>query len=179
MPEPTVTIRGNRVRLVLQALVMLAAGIGAGWFLQDWDPISRSLIGRVDALVPVPLVLVAVAGVAVAIAFALIKESWTHVVELRAQEVCIRTGQGTLTVPYSAIAMVKILPAYGVGIALREPDGWLERIAGTPGAPPAQRQISEMLRKAWGVDIGIVQKNLDVTAETFVEMLERRARPPD
>jgi hypothetical protein len=177
MSEPTVTVRGNRFRLLVQALLILAAGIGAGWFLQSWDPISRSLVGRLDALVPGPLVLVALAGVAIAIAFVLIKESWTHVVELRAEEIYIRTGQGSLTVPYAAIAMVKILPAYGVGIALREPDAWLERIAATPGSPPAQRGISEVLRKAWGVDIGILKKNLDVDAQTFVDMLERRTRP--
>ena len=177
MPEPTITIRGNRVRLLIQATLIVAVGVVAGLALQRWDAIGRSPLGRLDDGVPIPLVFVVVAGVAVAIAVAVVKDSWSHRVELRDRDFEIDTGQGLLTVPYSAVAVVRPLPAYGVGIGLRDPDGWLEKVSADPAAPPRQRQISEVLRNAWGVDIAILQKNLDMDAKQFVELLQARTGP--
>lgn len=177
MPEPTITIRGNRLRLLVQATLIVAAGVAAGWALQGWEPISRSAIGRLDNLVPVPLVLAVVAACATAIAVAVVKDSWAHRVELRDRDLQINTGRGVLTVPYSMVAVVRPLPAYGVGIGLRDPDGWLENIGADPGAPPRQREISEVYRSAWGVDIAILQKNLAIDARRFVELLQERTGP--
>ncbi len=174
MPEPTITIRGRRLRLLIQATLIVAAGVAAGFALQGWEPISRSVIGRLDNLAPVPLVLVVVAACALAIAVAVVKDSWSHRVELRDLDLQINTGSGVLTVPYSMVAVVRPLPAYGVGIGLRDPDAWLETLGANPGAPPRQRQISEVYRNAWGVDIAILQKNLDIDAGRFVELLQER-----
>ena len=177
MPAPTVTIRGNRLRLLIQATLIVAAGVAAGLALQGWEPIGRSMIGRLDDLFPIPLVFAAVAGVAVAVAVAVVKDSWSHRVELRDRDFQIDTGRGVLTVPYSSVAVVRALPAFGVGIGLRDPDGWLERISADPGAPPRQRQVSEVYRNAWGVDIAILQKNLDIDSKRLVELLQERTGP--
>jgi hypothetical protein len=177
MPEPTITIRGNRLRLLIQGAIILFAGAAIGLMLQRWDPISRSVLGRLDGLVPGPLVFGVAAGLAAAVAAAILKDSWGHRVELREQDFQIRTGRGLLTVPYSAVAIVKPLPAYGVGIGLRDPDGWLDRTSADPAAPPQQRQISEVHRNAWGVDIAILQKNLEIDAARFVELLQDRTGP--
>jgi hypothetical protein len=177
MPEPTITIRGNRLRLLIQATLIVAAGATAGFALQGWDVIGRSALGRLDNLVPVPLIFAVVAGVAVAIAVAIVKDSWSHRVDLRDRDFQIDTGRGVLTVPYSSVAIVRALPAYGVGIGLRDPDGWLEQISVDAAAPPRQRQVSEVLRNAWGVDIAILRKNLDMDAKRFVELLQERTGP--
>ena len=177
MPEPTITIRGNRLRLLVQATLIMAVGLAAGLALQRWDAIGRSPLGRLDDRVPVPLVFAVVAGVAAAIAVAVVKDSWSHLIELRDRDFLIDTGQGRLTVPYSAVAIVRPLPAYGVGIGLRDPDGWLEKVSADPAAPPRQRQISEVFRNAWGVDIAILQKNLDIDAKRVVELLQARTGP--
>jgi hypothetical protein len=177
MPEPTITIRGNRVRLLIQATLIVAAGAAAGFALQGWDAIGRSALGRLDNLVPIPLIFAVVAGVAVAIAVAIVKDGWSHRVDLRARDFQIDTGRGVLTVPYASVAVVRPLPAYGAGIGLRDPDGWLEQVGADPAAPPRQRQISEVYRNAWGVDIAILQKNLDIDAKQFVELLQERTGP--
>jgi predicted outer membrane lipoprotein len=177
MPEPTMTFRGNRLRLLIQAALIVATGAAAGLALQRWEAIGRSPLGRLDNLVPIPLIFAVVAGVAVAIAFAIVKDSWSHRVELRDRDFQIDTGRGMLTVPYSSVAVVRALPAFGVGIGLRDPDGWLEQISSDPGAPPRQRQISEVYRNAWGVDIAILQKNLDIDAKRLVELLQERTGP--
>jgi hypothetical protein len=176
MPEPTI-IRGNRRRLLIQAALIVAAGAAAGFALQGWEAIGRSALGRLDDVVPIPVIFVALAGMAVAIAVAVVKDSWSHRVELRDREFHIDTGRGALTVPYSAVAVVRPLPAYGVGIGLRDPDGWLEQISADTAAPPRQRQISEVYRNAWGVDIAILQKNLDIDAKRLVELLQERTGP--
>lgn len=173
----TITIRANTPRLIRQTVLIVAAGAGAGWLLQNWEPISRSLIGRLDGELPIPLVLVVVTVVAAAIAIAGARDSWSHAVELRAQDIQIRSRRGSLTIPYSEIALVKTVPAYGAGIALRDPEAWLTRVVATPGSPPGQRQVSEVMRNAWGVDVGIEQKNLNVDAARFVEMLQERTGP--
>lgn len=176
MSAPTI-IRGNRRRLLIQATLIVAAGAAAGFAMQGWDAIARSALGRLDTVVPIPLIFAVVAGVAVAIAVAIVKDSWFHRVELRDREFHIDTGRGALTVPYSAVAVVRPLPAFGVGIGLRDPDGWLEQIGADTAAPPRQRQISEVYRNAWGVDIAILQKNLDIDAKRFVELLQERTGP--
>ena len=177
MPGPTITIRGNRWRLIIQAVAIVAVGAAAGFALQRWEPISRSVLGRLDNLMPIPLVFLVVAGIAVAIAVAVCGNDWSHRVELRERDFRIETGRGALTVPYSAVAVVRRLPAYGVGIGLRDPDGWLQSISADPGAPARQRQISEVFRNAWGVDIAILQKNLDMDAQRVVELLQERTGP--
>jgi hypothetical protein len=177
MPEPTIAIRGNRRRLIIQTAVIVAVGAAAGFALQTWEPISRSVLGQLDNLIPIPLVFLVVSGIAVAIAVAIGKNDWSHRVELRERDFRIETGSGALTVPYSAVAVVRRLPAYGVGIGLRDPDGWLEKISVDPHAPARQRQISEVFRNAWGVDIAILQKNLEVDADRVVELLRERTGP--
>ena len=176
-PQTTIVIRGNRLRLVVQAVLIVGAAAAMGLALQRFEPISRSPLGSLDALVPGPLVFLVVAGIGVAIAVAIVKDSWSHRIDLRERDFQISSGQGRITLPYSAVAIVRPLPAYGVGIGLRDPDGWLAQISADSAAPPRQRQISEFFRSTWGVDIAILQKNLDMDAARVVELLQARTGP--
>ena len=170
-------VRGNRGRLLVQAVLIVAVAAAAGWALQGFEPITRSPLGSLDTLVPGPLVLLVVTGVGAAIAVAILKDSWSHRIDLRVHDFQISTGQGRISLPYSAVAIVRALPAYGVGIGLRDPDGWFAQLSADPGAPPRQRQISELFRTTWGVDIAILQKNLDRDAARVVELLQERTGP--
>lgn len=169
-----ITVRGNRPRLLVQAIMITVVGALGALALQRSDPIGRSPLGRLDASIPIPLVFVVVTGLAVAIAVAVVKDSWSHHVELRPEELYVRTARGAFIVPYEAIADVKQIPWYGVGIVLTDPDTWLQRLDEQPGSPTNQRKVATVLRTAWGVDIGLLEKNLAIGSKRFTDLLRRR-----
>lgn len=168
--QPTV-ILGNRKRPLFQAISAVAISALIGWLLQLWDAVGTSPLGHVDSQLPIPLVFCTMVAIGIVIALLLVKDSWNHRIELNEQDMVVKDGLGTISILYSEIVEVKAIPWHGVGIAVMDSEQWLSRQC---DAPPRQRQISGFLQSTRGVDIVLLNKNLETGTDRFVEILQER-----
>ncbi len=171
-PDSTlVVILPRRGRLLAQALFILVVGIALALFLQGWPAIQTSPLGSLDDAIPLPMVFLAVTTITAAFAWTVLKDSWHHRIELRTEGLWIRQSGGELWVTYHEIQSVSVIPAFGLGLALREFESWLST---QPQAPHRQRQTSSVTHRAWGADITVLSKNMDRPAEQVIDLIQQR-----
>ena len=166
-----VVIRSRRGRLIVQAAVVSALGVGAGLFLQSWSVIRSSALGRISDMTQLPAITIIVTLVAIWLGVTLAYDAWNHRVVLGLGAMTIHDVHGSYAVPYGNVESVTEVPLGGVGIAFRDPEQWLSNVS---TAAELRRQTAGVLRHAHGVDVLLAAKKLNVSSATFVELLTAR-----
>jgi hypothetical protein len=167
-------IASNKTAIILQAAAIVVVCALAGAALEYSGFLRTSVLGRLTATVGVPVVGLAIGLVGVAIAVATTIDSWSFRVRLNESglEIVERTGRSQ--VRYSNIAGLKLIPAYGAGIALKDKDEWLNAFAGTPASRDKVARISGVLAATYGCEIAFVNKRLRCGSNAFLEMLSQK-----
>jgi len=166
-----VVIRSRRGRLLVQAAMVTALGIGAGVFLQSWSVIRNSALGRISDMTQLPAIALIVTLVAIWLGVTLAYDAWNHRVVLGPGAMTIHDVHGTYAVPYANVESVAEVPLGGVGIAFHDPEQWLSSLT---IAAELRRQTAGVLRHAHGVDVLLAAKKLNVSGAKFVELLTAR-----
>jgi hypothetical protein len=169
--SPDIVIRSRRGRLLVQASVVSALGVGAGAFLQSWSVIRNSALGRLSDMTQLPATAIIVTLVAIWLGITLAYDAWNHRVVLGPGAMTIHDVNGTYAVPYANVESVAEVPLGGVGIAFRDPEQWLSSLS---TAAELRRQTAGVLRHAHGVDVLLAAKKLNVSGVRFVELLSAR-----
>ena len=81
---------------------------------------------------------------------------------------------GRSQVAYANILGLKLIPAYGVGIALKDKGEWLNGFTGSDVNRARLEQISGVVSAAYGCDIAFVNKRLACGSQAFLDLLSSR-----
>lgn len=136
--------------------------------------LRTSVLGRLSAGAGLPIAGAAVVFIGVAIAAATVIDSWGFTVRFNDTGLEIVERLGRSHVAYANIVALKVIPAYGVGIALKDKDEWLNGFTGTAANRSKLEQISGVVAAAYGCDIAFVNKRLGCGGKAFLDMLSSR-----
>jgi hypothetical protein len=167
-------ITSNKIALLIQASAIVMASALAATVLEYSGLLRTSVLGRVSAAIGLPVAGTAIALVGVAIAVATIVDSWTFTIRLNETGLEIEERLGRSQVAYANILGLKLIPAYGAGIALKDKDEWLNGFTGTAGNRAKVEQISGVVSAAYGCDVLFVNKRLGCGSKAFLDHLSSR-----
>ena len=167
-------ITSNKLTLLIQAIaIVTAAAVGA--FMLEYSGLLRtSVLGRMSSVTGLPIAGAAVVFAGLAIAVATIIDSWTFTIRLNETGLEIDERLGRSHVAYANILGLKLIPAYGAGIALKDKGEWLNGFAGSADNRAKVEQISGVVSAAYGCDIALVNKRLGCGSKAFLELLSSR-----
>jgi hypothetical protein len=166
-------VRSKRGTLLVQSALVFAAAIVIGWVVEEFELLGMTrLSGR--AGVPVAWLFFAVVGLVVAVTVA--RDYWRHRITFEDDRLRIDDAQGTTWVRYDEIAQVRRLRAYGAGLRLAPDARWLATFQGHASELAKKKRLSTIGLGAYGCEVTLPAKALDVGVDRFVE--ELRARVP-
>jgi hypothetical protein len=169
--QPRIVIRSRRGLLLVQAAAVALLGSLAGVGLQSWSVLSTSGLGRLGHTLGLPLVAIVVAGLSTLLAIVWARDSWQHRIVLEPNQMTVRDAAGQYVLAYGDIAQIRQVPLRGVAVTLRDPSAWLARLA-DKRAP--RERAATVLRRAYDADILIKDRELDVGASAFLELVKAR-----
>ena len=167
-------ITSNKFTLLIQALAIVAVSALGAFMLEYSGVVRTSVLGRVSEATGLPVAGAAVVLAGVAIAVATIIDSWTFTIRLNDTGLEIEERLGRSQVAYANILGLKLIPAYGAGIALKDKDAWLNGFTGTEGNRARLEQISGVVSAAYGCDLAFVNKRLGCGSKAFLDHLSSR-----
>ena len=168
-------IASNKTAIILQAAAIVVVSALAGAALEYSGLLRTSVLGRLAATVGLPVVGLAIGLIGVAIAVATTMDSWSFRVRLNESALEIVDRGARSQVRYSNIAGLKLIPAYGAGIALKDKDEWLSAFAGSTASRDKVERISGVLAATYGCEIAFVNKRLRCGSKAFLEMLSQKS----
>ncbi len=174
MSEPgaaDVVIGSKRSKLVAQAAILLACGVGGGWLLESTNLLSSSPLGRFSETTGLPLIWLAVSGIAIAVAFVLARDSWNQTITLEPAGMRVTDHLGSYLLPYADVDAAKLVPAGGVVISVRDPEQWL---ASSSGDPAVRRRTAGVINARYGGHIWFQNKHLSIGTARFIALLQER-----
>ena len=174
MSEETTIVTSHRTKLLLQSACIIFGSFILGWSLQSCDTLQTSPIGQLGTTMNLPLITLVIAAIGIVIAGTLLKDSWSHKIILYKNNLAIKNELGRFEIKYSDIEEVKYIPAFGVGIAMKDPEHWFTQIDASSCDVNKLRTISEVTNSAYGCDITILNKNLSVGSDAFIELLSKK-----
>lgn len=167
-------ITSNKGVLLFQAIaIVVASALGAA-LLEYSGLVRTSVLGRVSAGAGLPIAGAAIVLIGLATAVATVVDSWGFTIRLDDTGLEIVERLGRSRVAYANVVGLKVLPAYGVGIALKDKDEWLNGFTGTAANRAKLEQISGVVTAAYGCDIAFVNKRLGCGGKAFLDMLSSR-----
>ena len=171
MSYPHVVITSRRGRLLVQAAIVVGAGVVAAMFAESSAAVETSAAGRLGDQLGIPLVAIAVAGIAVALAFTLVRDSWSHQIVLTPDQLSVSDKVGHFSVPYTEIEAARQVPLGGIAIAFRNTETWLSSLE---TGQQLRRRTAHVLRRTYDCDILFPEKQLSVGSEQFLDLLRQR-----
>jgi hypothetical protein len=166
-----VVVHSKRGVLILQAAVLAAGAWLAGWAVETWDLLPMTRLSDRAGL-PVALLFFGIMGTVVA--FVVVKDYWGHRIAFEADGLRIDDSLGTTRVPYDEVAEVKPIPMYGAGIRLKPGNRWLATFEGRPSDRRKKEKLSAIALGAYGCEITLPGRSMDIGVDRFVEALRRR-----
>jgi hypothetical protein len=173
-PDGTREITSNKAAIIVQAaaIVVVFALIAAG--VEYSGLLRSSLLGRLSATVGLPVAGLAVGLVGVLIAWMTTVDSWNFRARIGDTGLEIVEHLGRTRVQYSNIAALKVIPAYGAGIALNDKEEWLSSFAGRDSDRAKLDRISGVLAVQYGCEVAFVNKRLRCGSRKFLELLSEK-----
>jgi hypothetical protein len=170
----TRAITSNKLTLLIQAIAIVAISTLGAYLLEYSGLLRTSVLGRMSSATGLPVAGAAIVLAGVAIAVATIIDSWTFTIRLNETGLEIEERLGRSQVAYANILGLKLIPAYGAGIALKDKDEWLNGFTGSAANRTKIEQISGVVRAAYGCDIAFVNKRLGCGSKAFLDLLSLR-----
>lgn len=170
----TCEITSNKVVIIAQSLAIFTAFTAAAVVLEYSGLLRTSILGRLSQGIGLPVAGAALVLVGVSIAVASAIDSWAFSVRVDEDGLQIVDRLGTSHVRYSNIEALKLIPAYGAGIALKDKDEWLSGFVGSDGDRVKAAQISGVVSGAYGCDIAFVNKRLKCGSKAFLELVSAK-----
>jgi hypothetical protein len=174
----TQEIRSNKVAIVGQSLAIFIACAGTGAALEYFDLLETSPLGRLSATLGLPVGGAALGFVGFTIAIATAIDNWAFSVRVGETGLEIVERLGKTQIRYANIEALKLIPAYGAGIALKDKNEWLNAFAGSVSNREKLARISAVLAATYGCDIAFVNKRLKCGSQAFLDLLSLKTGLP-
>jgi hypothetical protein len=174
----TQEITSNKLAIVAQSAAILLVFAAGGAAVEYLDVFDSSILGRLSTTVGLPVAGTALGLVGLAIAITTAIDSWAFRIVASDTGLEIVERLGTTRVRYENIDSLKLIPAYGAGIALKDKDEWLNGFVGRVENRDKLAKISGVLSAAYDCDIAFVNKRLKCGSQAFLDLLSSKTGLP-
>jgi len=123
-----------------------------------------------------PVIALVVWGLGLCVAVTILKDSWSFRISFEGDHLLMQDNLGITRLHYDNISEAKIIPAFGAGIALKDTSRWLGTFEGKPSNLQKLRKVSGFTKGAYGCEVCITKKRLDIGPEKFVQEVTARIR---